>query len=56
MLQASGLKFSVIFLRAIANAEMLPKFLVVLHASRVDFPMATSTSESNATLPTSDTN
>jgi hypothetical protein len=51
MLQLSGLRFSVIFLCAVANAEFVPKFHVSLLASHAALPMVTSTFQSRATFP-----
>jgi hypothetical protein len=47
-------RFSVVFLRPIANAELVRKFHVALHASHAALTMVTSKFPSNAAFPMSD--
>jgi hypothetical protein len=49
-------RFSVVFLCPRANAELVPKFHVALHASRAALPMVTSKFRPNVALPMLDQN
>jgi hypothetical protein len=40
--RTTGSRFTVVFLGSIANAELVPKFHVVLHASHAAIPILTS--------------
>jgi hypothetical protein len=48
------LRFSVVFLGPRANAELVPKFHVALHASHADLPMVTLKFRPNVALLMSD--
>jgi hypothetical protein len=52
--QPTRLTFSVVFLRPRANAELVPKFHVALHASHAALPMVTLKFRPNVAILMSD--